>query len=314
MAEDKSIRLSMAARKLNVGVHTVVEFLARKGFSVEENPNTRLTAEQFALLSKEFAASASEKMEAGNLTIGVSHGENITIETEKEAVRKRKEEEEQILIKNLASNELPTKEGTKPPKIEREKPKLEGPKIVGRIDLDKKKEQPPEVSGPQPPQKETAPQTKEPPKEEKEKEVIKAKSKQLAGLKVLGTIDLPADDKKQKEPGERKGKRPRKRIEHGENARSGGKTSGRPVREEPSDREIQEQVRKTLAELTSGKKQTLAGQIQKGKATKRYRSAGRTKSPGAGIIKNSARYRIHLGQRPGHVNERFGKRGNFNLP
>ncbi len=257
----------MAARKLNVGVHTVVEFLIRKGFSVEENPNTRLTAEQFALLSKEFAASATEKMEAGNLTIGVSHGENITIETEKEAVRKRKEEEEQILIKNLASNELPTKEGTKPPKIEREKPKLEGPKVIGKIDLDKNKEQPPVVSEPQPPHKEAAPQIKEPPKEEKEKEkeVIKAKYKKLAGLTVVGNIELPADDKKQKEPGERKGKRPRKRIESSENTRNGGKTGGRPVREEPSDREIQEKVRKTLAELTSVKNKTSRAKYRKEK-------------------------------------------------
>ena len=57
------IRLSQAARKLNVGHHTILDFLAKKGHEVENNPNAKLTPEQFALLSKEFAASATEKLE-----------------------------------------------------------------------------------------------------------------------------------------------------------------------------------------------------------------------------------------------------------
>ncbi len=252
MADDKTIRLSKAARELNVGVHTVVEFLAKKGFSIEENPNTRLTAEQFALLSKEFAASASEKIEASHLTIGVSHGENITIESEKEASRKRKEEEEQILIKNLASKELPIKEEVKPQKVEREKPKLEGPKVVGKINLDeKKKTEPPVIT--ESPKTETKTQPAEP-ATEKEKEVIKAKAEQLRGLKVVDRVELPVEKKeKDKEAGERKGKRPRKRIAPTEGNRTAGSKTSRPVREEPSEREIQEQIRKTLADLTGAK-------------------------------------------------------------
>ena len=139
MAEEKMIRLNMAARKLNVGVHTVVEFLAKKGFAIDENPNTKLTPEQFALLSKEFATSATEKLEASGLTIGTKHGENITIESEKEAAKKRLDEEESIMIKNLVSKEIKGKEEVKPEKIERETPKLEGFKVLGKIDLEKKK-------------------------------------------------------------------------------------------------------------------------------------------------------------------------------
>ncbi|WP_304958563.1 translation initiation factor IF-2, partial [uncultured Parabacteroides sp.] len=42
-------------RKLNVGINTVVEFLRKKGFEVEDNnPNTRIGDEQYALLVKEF--------------------------------------------------------------------------------------------------------------------------------------------------------------------------------------------------------------------------------------------------------------------
>src|SRR5688572_12237451 len=139
MAEEKSIRASQAARKLNVGLHTVFEFLAKKGHEVENNPNAKLTPEQFAILSKEYASSATEKLEASGLTIGVKHTENIVIEAEKET-KKQVEEEESVMIKNLASKKEEAAATTqeKPEKVERERPVLEGIKVLGKIDLEKK--------------------------------------------------------------------------------------------------------------------------------------------------------------------------------
>src|SRR5690348_1329862 len=154
MAEEKSIRASQAARKLNVGLHTVFEFLAKKGHEVENNPNAKLTPEQFALLSKEYASSATEKLEASGLTIGVKHTDNITIETEKET-KKQVEEEESVLIKNLIAK----KEEEKPEKVERERPVLEGIKVLGKIELEKKEK------------------VKEKKEEPKEKEEVKKESK-----------------------------------------------------------------------------------------------------------------------------------------
>ncbi len=161
MAED-SIRLGQASRKLNIGKDHIIESLAKKGFIVENNLNTKLTAEQFAMLSKEYASSASEKQEASNLSIGTKHVENVSIQQPAvvEAPRKKTEEEDRILIKNLGSKDIvkpketvvtPTpvvKEEPKTEKVESEKPKLEGIKVLGKIDLDpKKKEEPkaPEV-------------------------------------------------------------------------------------------------------------------------------------------------------------------------
>ncbi len=139
MAEEKLIRLSQAARKLNVGHNTILEFLLKKGFEVENNPNAKLTPEQVILLSKEFASSATEKLEASGLSIGVKHSEMLIIENEKESVKKRVEDEESnIMIKNLGSKDLKAKEESKPEKVEREKPKLEGIKVVGKIELEKK--------------------------------------------------------------------------------------------------------------------------------------------------------------------------------
>ncbi len=143
MAEEKLIRLSQAARKLNVGHNTILEFLAKKGFEVENNPNAKLTPEQVNLLSKEFASSATDKLEASGLSIGVKHSENIVLEKEKESAKKRVEDEESsIMIKNLGSKDVKAKEEAKqqPEKVEREKTKLEGIKVVGKIELEKKAE------------------------------------------------------------------------------------------------------------------------------------------------------------------------------
>jgi translation initiation factor IF-2 len=141
MAEEKMIRLGQASRKLNVGHNTILEFLAKKGYVVENNPNTKLTAEQFSMLAKEYASSASEKLEASGLTIGTKHAENVSAEREKEVVKKRGDEEESnIMIKNLGSKDLKGKEKEEPKaeKVEREKPKLEGIKVLGKIELEKK--------------------------------------------------------------------------------------------------------------------------------------------------------------------------------
>ena len=55
------IKLIQVQRKLNVGINTVVDFLRKKGFDVEDNPNTRISDEQYALLVKEFGKDLPEK-------------------------------------------------------------------------------------------------------------------------------------------------------------------------------------------------------------------------------------------------------------
>ncbi len=55
------IKLIQVQRKLNVGINTVVEFLSKKGHPVEDNPNTRISDEQYALLVKEFGKDLPKK-------------------------------------------------------------------------------------------------------------------------------------------------------------------------------------------------------------------------------------------------------------
>jgi translation initiation factor IF-2 len=295
MAEDvKEIRLGQASRKLNVGKDHILEFLSKKGFKVENNPNAKLTAEQYTLLSKEYASSASEKIEAHGLTIGNKHNENVTIKSETETHRKKTEEEDRILIKNLGSKEIfKQKEEVKPEKVEVEKPKLEGIKVVGKIELEpekkvvekpkeKEKEKEPEVVE-KPVAKVVTPKQPEPPvvvPEKQEQELIKAKATNLQGLKVVGKIELPQEKEKKKEQpvassdirkDQDRQKRPRKRLPP--NVQQGGGHQGgnkRPLpprvqKQEPTEKEIQDQIRSTLAKLSGGQKKFTGAKYRKDK-------------------------------------------------
>jgi translation initiation factor IF-2 len=296
MAEEKMIRLGQASRKLNVGHNTILEFLSKKGFSVDNNPNAKLTGEQYAMLSKEFASSASEKLEASSLTIGTKHVEGLQPDREKEAAKKRLDEEDNILIKNLGSKDLKAKEEPKSEKIEREKPKLEGIKVLGKIELEKSpaakqttKEEEATPAATETPSVVESPAAAEtadavvPEEKQPEQELIKAKADKLKGLKVVDKIELPVE-KEKKAPvassdlkEDKKGKRPRKRIvteQPQAQQRSGVRPQqqrGRPgtgpriQKEEPSEKEIQDQIKATLAKLSGGGKKTSGSKYRREK-------------------------------------------------
>ena len=48
-------------RDFNLGVHTVVEFLAAKGHVVEASPNAKIPGDLYVLLEKEFGQDKAEK-------------------------------------------------------------------------------------------------------------------------------------------------------------------------------------------------------------------------------------------------------------
>lgn len=63
-----TIRLNKVTRDLNVGLSTVVEFLQKKGYDIESNPNTKITEEEYELLVKEFSTDKSLRMESDRFT------------------------------------------------------------------------------------------------------------------------------------------------------------------------------------------------------------------------------------------------------
>jgi len=81
---DRPVRLSKAAREVNLGVGHVVEFLASKGFEVETNPNTKLTPEMYNLLLDEFQADRKmKKASEAKADVVREEMETIAIETKK---------------------------------------------------------------------------------------------------------------------------------------------------------------------------------------------------------------------------------------
>ena len=59
-----TIRLNKVTRDLNVGITTVVEFLQKKGHTIEASPNAKITEEQYAELVKEFSKDKNLKKES----------------------------------------------------------------------------------------------------------------------------------------------------------------------------------------------------------------------------------------------------------
>ncbi len=266
------MRLSQVARKLNVGKNTIIEALEGKGYAVDNSPNAKISVEQFNALAQEFESSLLDKEEASSLTIGTKHNEDIVIEQDT-ITPKADELEKEILIKGVSAPEtIPTeapKEEEKP-KEEASKTKLQGIKVVGKIDLNPKKK---EVVIPEKKEEvtEEVVEKKEEKKEEPpvvDKELIKAKAGTLKGLKVVGKIDLPVAKEKKPRAGapERdKKKRPRKRVAFNKGgAGQGGQQGGarkkgnfankkRVIKEELTDKEIQDKIKATLARLSGGK-------------------------------------------------------------
>jgi len=78
MTEDvKATRLSKAAREFNVGISTIIEFLHKKGFVLDPNPNTKLPHEAYLLLVKEYSPDISAKKESEKLILRDLHRNKI---------------------------------------------------------------------------------------------------------------------------------------------------------------------------------------------------------------------------------------------
>lgn len=154
--EVKNIRLSKAAREFNVGTSTIVEFLAKKGMSIDTSPNTKLTEEQYALVVKEYQGEKEVKKNADQLGNIAFKGKTITVEsTEKPKVVEEEEEivsiKSNILVndkkeveeKNDKKEKIEIKEEKREEKVEvkkeeKQEEKVEAIKlnVVGKIDLD----------------------------------------------------------------------------------------------------------------------------------------------------------------------------------
>ena len=306
MAEEKTMRLSLVAKQINVGTSTILQFLSAKGHKVDNNPNAKLNFEQLTLLANEFGANqlleTQEVVKPVEVVAEIPVAEPIIEKVPEPIVEEKKPEPAPVVVEavvevppvvEVPKVEAPIVEETK----EEEKPI--GLKVLGKIELDKKGHQ----VAPKPAPKSVAEVKKSEPipvdnaeeaivdkaVEEPVKEVapavdpiiepdldiqlIEARGETLRGLTVLGKIELPVENdrsggghkhkrkriiKEEKKPlANDGGNRP---APAGGNTQNKGKDFGKkpavaapgakPLsKEELSDKDIQEQIKATMARL-----------------------------------------------------------------
>jgi translation initiation factor IF-2 len=78
-----SIRLGKAATEFNVGVSTIVDYLHKKGFKIDSNPNTKLSPEMHTLLVKEFQPDKAAKDIAKHIELEYQAQKTIKTEEKK---------------------------------------------------------------------------------------------------------------------------------------------------------------------------------------------------------------------------------------
>jgi len=112
MTTGKATRLSKAAREFNVGISTIVDFLKKKGFEIDSNPNTKISPELYDLLVKEYSTDIDLKKESEKLSLNQLRTKNETIsindideddEDQEEQEEESMESEEEIIIKDVSS-------------------------------------------------------------------------------------------------------------------------------------------------------------------------------------------------------------------
>lgn len=145
MTEGKSINLLKAAKELNIGIATAVEFLNKKGYDVESKPNTKLNSEMYDVLLKEYQGDKIVKEEANQIVIGKIRRDETPTDTNTPVATKSADSEE-ILIKNSTFSppvEPAKEEKETPQKTEKDEDSSvthKGVKVVGKIDLDSLKQ------------------------------------------------------------------------------------------------------------------------------------------------------------------------------
>ncbi len=154
MSDDKTVNLLKAAKELNIGLATAVEFLGKNGHAVDNKPNTKLSGEMYNVLLREFQGDKIVKEEANQIVIGkIRRDESeVVIEKAPEPTKKSQDfENEGVLIKNAQQftppaekpvAEKPTETVAETPKVAETKPTenadesaLPGVKVVGKINL-----------------------------------------------------------------------------------------------------------------------------------------------------------------------------------
>ena len=201
MTDYKPLRLSKIARDFGVGVNTVLDFLHKKGIAADDGPNTKIEFDVFQILQKEYSGDIKVKEASEKIELNAMRAKKESIYADDEfSVQPEQAKKEQPAAK---------KEEFVDTKVE----KLQGPNVVGKIDLnkkpEKKQEQAPAKSQPV---ASASPKAEQPKPKQPEPELIRTKVEPVKDVKILGKIELdqlnsktrPAKKSKEEKAKERK--------------------------------------------------------------------------------------------------------------
>ena len=245
-----TIRLNKVLRELNISIDRVADFLESKGYKIEKRPTTKISKDLYDLLCDEFQIDADKKIASKEVVEAKNK--------EKEKIREKHEREQENHI-NKAE-----------PEIIKASSKVVQFKKIGKIDLSSDKEVDNPVIKDRTVQNSEEKRNQE--KVEKTDETLKKDNyKKLSGLKSTGEkLDLDKLKQTQPETPKTKSKKRRRRIiskkeDSFQNNASTTKSKQkerfkRPSKEEPSEEEVQQQIKETLEKLQ--------GKSSKGKAAK----------------------------------------------
>ena len=187
-----SFRLKKVATDFNVGIQTLVDYLAKKGHQVEPSPTTKISDEQYELLATAFQGERKVKEEADKIELVT--GANRVVEAQ--AKETPDAESEEVIIKNYAAPKAQTAPAPEPePQPEPEPEPAPAPEP-----------EPEPEAEPEPVATEPEPE----PEAEAEEPLPQPEPQDNGPLKVLDKIDLSAlnqrtrpDKKKRSAKGEK---------------------------------------------------------------------------------------------------------------
>ena len=272
MSEAVIHRLSKVAKELNISTATIVDFLKGKGHVIESNPNAKISAQQYDILSDGFLSEKKDKEESRRIQ-ELKEKKKATIEEESASISERtskKREEDELVIRNMGNEGI----------VRAPKETQFNIREVGKIDLDsfskkkrsedsnKEKEKPADRE-----RKDARPVVPQP-----EPEMYKTTFSKLEGPTVVGKIELPVEkesdshtgfDKKKKKKRIKKQKvqsneyagfardavkssEAAKPFQHQQQSRrrGGGRGRSSAPRPELTSGEIQSQIKQTLSRIS----------------------------------------------------------------
>ncbi len=194
-----SFRLNKVAKDFNVGIQTLVDYLAKKGHQVEPNPNTKISEEQYELLATAFHGERKVKEEADKIELVTGGNRVVDVSSKSHS----ESESEEVIIKNYSSAKAQP-EAAAAPEPEPEPEPVAAPEP-----------EPVEAPKPEPvaePEPEPEPEPEQPEVEEEAPAAAEEEVVDNGPLKVLDKIDLSAinqrmrPDKKKRKKGEKAAK------------------------------------------------------------------------------------------------------------